>query len=107
MAWHAAGTYRISDGRGGGGTGMQRYAPSTAGLTTGISTRHAGCSGRSSRSTVRSISWADLIVLAGNVAAESMGFKSFGFAFGRSDAWEPDECTGAQSKSGSRMSATK
>jgi len=91
MSWHAAGTYRITDGRGGGGSGAQRFAPSTAGRTTPASTRHAGCYGRSSRSTAAKISWADLLVYTGNVAMESMGFQTFGFGFGREDIWEPEE----------------
>lgn len=91
MSWHAAGTYRIADGRGGGGAGAQRFAPSTVGRTTQASTKHAGCSGRSSRSTAgRSpgpIFWSS----CGNCAMESMGFKTFGFGFGREDIWEPEE----------------
>ena len=83
MSWHAAGTYRIADGRGGGGTARSASPRSTVGPTTRASTRRAGCSGRSSRSTAGKISWADLLVFAGNCAYESMGFKTFGFGFGR------------------------
>jgi catalase-peroxidase len=91
MAWHSAGTYRIADGRGGAGTATSASRRSTAGPTTSTSTRRAACCGRSSRSTARKISWADLMILAGNVALESMGFKTFGFAGGREDIWEPEE----------------
>ena len=90
MSWHAAGTYRIHDGRGGGGQGAQRFAPINSGRRTSAWTRRAGCCGRSSRSTATDL-LADLIIFAGNCARESMGFKTFGFAFGREDIWEPEE----------------
>ena len=86
----SAGTYRIHDGRGGAGEARSVLHLSTAGLTMSISTRRAACCGPSSRSTDAQISWADLMILAGNVALDSMGLKTFGFGGGRADIWEPD-----------------
>ena len=80
MAWRAAGTYRTEDGRGGAGHAMQRFTPPTAGPTTPTSTRPAACSGRSSRSHGRKLSWADLMEFTGNCALESMGFETMGSA---------------------------
>ena len=93
LSWHAAGTYRIADGRGGGfSTGVSGFCTApTAGRTTPAWTRLAGCCGRSSRSTAAGSPGPDLIIFAGNCAMESMGFKTFGFGFGREDIFEPEE----------------
>ncbi len=91
MAWHSAGTYRITDGRGGAGAGQQRFAPLNSWPDNANLDKARRCCGRSSRSTGGKLSWADLMVLAGNVALDSMGFKTFGFAGGRADVWEPEE----------------
>ncbi|HET7202524.1 MAG TPA: catalase/peroxidase HPI [Steroidobacteraceae bacterium] len=91
MTWHAAGTYRIADGRGGGGSGMQRFAPLNSWPDNASLDKARRLLWPVKQKYGNKISWADLLIFAGNVAYESMGFKTFGFGFGREDRWEPDE----------------
>ena len=91
MAWHAAGTYRIADGRGGGGSGAQRFAPLNSWPDNVGTDKSRRLLWPIKQKYGRKISWADLMIFAGNVAYESMGFKTFGFGFGREDIWEPEE----------------
>jgi catalase-peroxidase len=91
MSWHAAGTYRIADGRGGGGSGDQRFAPLNSWPDNASLDKARRLLWPVKQKYGRKISWADLLVFAGNCALDSMGFETFGFGFGREDIWEPDE----------------
>ena len=91
MSWHAAGTYRIADGRGGGGGGQQRFAPLNSWPDNASLDKARRLLWPIKKKYGQAVSWADLLLFAGDVAIELMGLKTFGFGFGRPDQWEPDD----------------